>query len=502
MRKSGVLLHISSLPSRHGIGKLGQSAYQFVDFLSGAGISCWQVLPLSPTGYGDSPYQSCSTRAGNPYLIDFEQLAEQGLLTPADYDAVNWGESPDRVDYRALYENCLPVLRTAFSALPKRRSTAFRTFLSENADWIDDYALFSALKEKFGGRPWYEWERPLAMRDPSALKQAKTELKTELEFYRFLQFCFFTQWHNLKTYANSKGISLIGDMPIYVAYDSVEVWVSPELFELDQEKRPIRVAGCPPDAFSETGQLWGNPLYNWETHKADGYRWWIQRLQFLSNLFDCIRIDHFRGFESYYAIPYGSETAQNGTWCKGPDIALFRAAKAELGKLPILAEDLGNITPAVRRLLKKTGFPGMKVLQFAFDSGADNPYLPHQYESPHCVVYTGTHDNHTLRGWVEAASSDTLKFAKRYLHVKKKRHLPDAILRAAWSSTAELSIAQMQDFLEADASCRMNLPATLGENWQYRTHTSDYTPQLQTRIRKLNQLYGRDAAAAQKGIKR
>lgn len=491
MRKSGILLHISSLPSRHGIGKLGQAAYDFVKFLQAAGVSCWQILPLSPTSYGDSPYQSCSVHAGNPYFIDFDLLAAAGLLTPADYDAIDWGEEAGQIDYEKLYTACFAVLRLAFRNRGKRRSAAYRAFLASEAHWLDDYALFMALKQQHGGKPWMEWDAPLAQREPKALAAAKRALAEEMEFYRWIQFQFFTQWDSLRAYANQHGISIIGDIPIYAAMDSVEVWATPELFQLDGEKRPVAVAGCPPDPFAKTGQLWGNPLYDWNVHAADGYAWWIDRLRHAARLYDTVRIDHFRGFERYYAIPYGEKTAEHGTWEKGPDYALFQAVRAALGRQSIIAEDLGNITPAVRRMLKKTGFPGMKVLQFAFDSGSGNPYLPHNFTTPNCVVYTGTHDNQTLLGWVQAADKTTLKYAKTYLHAEKKSELPDAMLRAAWGSIADLAVAQMQDFLHAGSEGRMNTPSTLGCNWQYRTDAFQYTEKLAKRIRKLNETYGR-----------
>lgn len=488
-RNSGILLHISSLPSRHGIGKLGKAALQFVDFLQEAGVHCWQILPLSPTSFGDSPYQSFSVHAGNPYFIDFDLLTEEGLLERSMYDGITWENRPRLVDYEIQYECCFPILRRAHQKF--RPNDEYRDFLHRNENWLQDYALFMALKDRHLGKPWMEWEPALAMGEPEALAQAREELKTEIDFYCWVQFAFYHQWDALKRYANAHDVQIIGDIPIYTALDSVEVWAHPNLFWLDEEKRPIAVAGCPPDCFSRLGQLWGNPLYHWEEHERDGYAWWIARLEHAASMYDIVRIDHFRGFESYYAIPYGNPTAEHGTWEKGPDFALFQAVRQKLGKLNIIAEDLGNITPAVRRLLKRTGYPGMKVLQFAFDGDSANGYLPHNYQTPNCVVYTGTHDNDTLRGWLEDADKENLRFAKAYLHVERKSELPDALLRAAWSSIANLAVAQMQDILRDGRESRMNTPSTLGHNWQYRTTEADYTQKLIRRLRRMNSLYNR-----------
>ncbi len=491
MRKSGILLHISSLPSRYGIGRMGKSAYDFVDFLHMSETAYWQILPLSPTSYGDSPYQSFSVYAGNPYFIDFADLEEQGLLMHGDYTSMLWQRSEESIDYELLYHSNIAVLRRAYARFKLlRNKREYNAFVRGNRFWLDDYALFMALKAEHSGAPWYEWEKPLAMRDKNAVKAAKERLADEIEMYCFIQFTFAKQWKRLKAYANSKHVSIIGDMPIYVAYDSSEVWVSPELFALDKDKKPIEVAGCPPDPFAPEGQLWGNPLYDWDYHKKTGYAWWISRLKHAASLYDCIRIDHFRGFESYYAIPYGSPDATNGKWRKGPNKQLFLAMKREVGDVHIIAEDLGFITPAVRRMLQALQYPGMKVLQFGFDSDPDNEHLPHNFTTPRCVCYTGTHDNETLRGWVEAADKTTIKYAKRYLRCKKSE-IPDAMIAACWGSIAEIAIAQMQDFLSEDSDCRMNTPSTLGGNWMYRTEASDFTTALAKSIRKLNRTYGR-----------
>ncbi len=491
MRKSGILMHISSLPSKYGIGKMGKSAYDFVDFLVSAGVKCWQILPLSPTSYGDSPYQSFSVYAGNPYFIDFETLKREGLIKKSDYEDIKWQDNDHQVNYSIIYNNCFKVLRQAYKTYKRDISKRYKTFVEKNSSWLDDYALFMALKFKNNGKPWYEWDKKLAMRDSNALKKASDELEKETEFFKFIQYKFFRQWSNLKKYANDKGVEIIGDMPIYVSYDSVEAWVSPELFQFDKHKKPKDVAGCPPDDFAVTGQLWGNPLYDWEYHKKTGYKWWIDRLRFSASIYDIVRIDHFRGFESYYAVPYGDETAENGEWRKGPGAELFKAAEKALGKLNIIAEDLGFITEDVYKMLADVGYPGMKILQFAFGEDSANEHLPHNFTSSNCIAYTGTHDNETLKGWVSSQSSDTLKYCMAYLGVKKKKDIPKNIIKQTWASVAQTAIAQMQDFLNSDASARMNTPSTLGNNWQFRTSEDDFTDKLAKRILKLNKMYNR-----------
>lgn len=491
MRKSGILMHISSLPSDYGIGKMGKSAYDFIDFLSDAGIKCWQILPLSPTSFGDSPYQSFSVYAGNPYFIDFDTLRQDNLMKKSDYENIKWQDSKSRVNYSLIYQNCFKVLKQAYKTYKRDISKRYKNFVNDNEEWLEDYALFMALKFKNDGKPWYKWDEKLAKRDEKALEKAREELKNETEYFKFLQYIFYKQWGNLKKYANDKGIEIIGDMPIYVSYDSVEAWASPELFLFDKNKKPIDVAGCPPDDFSATGQLWGNPLYDWEYHKKTNYKWWIQRLRFSSKIYDIVRIDHFRGFESFYAIPYGSETAENGEWRKGPGAKLFKAAEKEIGKLNIIAEDLGFITEDVHEMLAETGYPGMKVLQFAFGGNSDNEYLPHNFTTSNCVAYTGTHDNETLKGWVASQSSKSLKFCMAYLNVKKKKDIPKFLLRLTWSSVAEIAVAQIQDFLGSDSSARMNTPSTSDSNWQFRTQTDDFNDKLAKKILKLNKLYNR-----------
>ena len=490
MRKSGILMHISSLPSAYGIGKMGDAAYVFADFLEDCGVQVWQILPLSPTSYGDSPYQSFSVHAGNPYFIDFERLEKEGYLNGAEYQEIIWGEEPRRVDYARIYTYSFHVLRTAFSRF-SQDTPAYVAFCEAQKAWLPEYALFMALKDAHHGKPWTEWETPLKLRDPAALEEAREKYANDIAFYSVLQYWFYQQWGELKAYCNQKGISIVGDIPIYVAYDSVEVWSQPELFQLNEKHVPTAVAGCPPDVFSPTGQLWGNPLYDWDYHKKTGFIWWIDRLKRAVTLYDTVRIDHFRGFESYYAVPYGKKTAEIGAWEKGPGMALFEAVKSALGDISIIAEDLGFVTPEVQQLLQDSGYPGMKVLQFAFDGEPKSEFLPQNYVTPNCVAYTGTHDNMTLRGWICQSPSKTIAFAKRYLHCRNTGDLPGAMIRATWSSIAHLAVAQMQDFLDAGPEGRMNTPSTTGGNWQYRTVTSDFTPRLAKRIRRLNELYNR-----------
>lgn len=490
MRKSCILMHISSLPSEYGIGKMGRQAFDFVDFLVKSETKCWQILPLSPTSYGDSPYQSFSVNAGNPYFIDFELLEADGLLEHHEFTAYDWGNDPDKVDYSIIYNNCFDVLRIAYSRFKALRFPDYKKFCDANKLWLDEYALFMALKAKNGGKAWYEWDDEISMHKAKAVAAAKKELKKEIGFYKFMQFEFSRQWTALKKYANDNGIEIIGDIPIYCALDSVEAWSDPKLFDFDKKRRPNAVAGCPPDDFSPTGQLWGNPLYNWSYHKKTGYKWWIDRINAAAKLYDIVRIDHFRGFESYYTIPFGNEDATSGEWKKGPNYELFRLAEEKLGKLNIIAEDLGFITPEVREMLDNCGYPGMKVLQFGFSDG-ENEHLPHNFASSNCFAYTGTHDNETLIGWVEALDKKSLKFTKNYLSVKKKKDIPDAVIRAAWGSVACVAVAQIQDFLGSDKSGRMNTPSILGGNWQFRTHEEDFTSDLAKKIRKLNRLYNR-----------
>ena len=490
MRESGILLHLSSLPSPHGIGAMGAAAREFVDFLAAAGQRYWQLLPICPTSYGDSPYQSFSTYAGNPYFIDLDLLAGEGLLRPEEYEGIDWESTPDRVNYGALYRKRLSVLRLAAQRLLADPPPPYFAFCKSNEFWLPDYALFMALKDAHGGRAWSEWELPLRHREPAALEQARRDHRSEVDFWQAVQFLFFTQWRALKGYANEKGVRIIGDLPIYVSADSVDVWSSPQLFQLDGDLQPIEVAGCPPDGFSATGQLWGNPLYDWDAMAADGYRWWVRRFEVLCSTYDVLRIDHFRGFAGYYAIPFGSTTAAGGRWRKGPGMELFRAVNQALGPRKIIAEDLGFLTDDVRQLLAESGYPGMKVMEFAFDSRESGNYLPHTY--PHnCVVYTGTHDNMPLMGWFADASPADVQSAVEYLNLTEEEGYHWGMMRAAWSSVADLAVVQAQDLLGVGAEGRMNAPSTLGGNWSWRALPGSFDAALAKKLRRKMELYGR-----------
>lgn len=490
-RKSGILMHITSLPSEYGIGKFGKEAYDFIDYLAGCKQKYWQILPLSPTSYGDSPYQSFSIHAGNPYFIDFEILADEGLLKETDFKNIKWCDDERYVDYDKMYKLNFKVLRKAYENFKNNIPKPYCEYEKANDYWLSDYALFMSLKDAYNGKPWIEWDTSLVKRDKSAIERAKNKYKDDIGFWKFTQYKFYEQWFKLKGYANSNGIEIIGDVPIYVAYDSVDVWCSPELFELDENLLPINVAGCPPDIFTPLGQLWGNPLYNWELMKKNDYLWWVNRIETAQKTYDVIRIDHFRGFDSYFSIPFGDKNALGGHWEDGPKIELFKAVKEKLGKVKIIAEDLGFITPSVKRLLRQSGYPGMKVLQFAFDPDANSIYLPQNYKTRNCYVYTGTHDNETLKGWTYLENKKNIRFAMDYLGVKRKKDLPWAVIRLAWTSTANTAIAPMQDFLDLGSEARMNIPSTVGNNWRWRALKSDFTPELQQKITKLTTLCGR-----------
>lgn len=495
MRKSGILLPVSSIPSRYGIGTFSKEAYEFVDFLKEAGQKLWQILPLGPTGYGDSPYQSFSTFAGNPYYIDLEALVEEGYLTEAECDACDFGDSEEYIDYEKLYFARFPLLKKAYErAFGEKKlgsSAPYCKFVKENADWLEDYALYMAVKNSFGGVSWAEWEEDIRTRRPEALKAYSEKYREDVAFYRFQQYLFYTQWRKLKTYANSQGVEIVGDIPIYVAFDSADTWASPELFQLDESCVPIAVAGCPPDAFSETGQLWGNPLYDWKYHKKTEFAWWMKRIAYCFRLYDIVRIDHFRGFDEYWSVPYGDPTAEKGKWCKGPGYAIFERMKSTLGEQKVIAEDLGFLTDSVMKLVEKTGYPGMKILQFAFDSREDSDYLPHNYPR-NCVVYTGTHDNDTTLGWFTALPEEDRDFAERYLHFAEDEVEAEwEFIRAAIASVADTAIIPMQDYLGLDERARINIPSTLGNNWKWRMKKGVCTKQLASRIYALNKLYGR-----------
>lgn len=490
MRSSGVLMHISSLPSPYGIGTMGKEARRFADFLEKSGQRYWQILPICPTSYGDSPYQSFSSFAGNPYFIDLEYLCGQKLLTKKECSSFPWGKREECVDYGLMYQSRYKLLKLAYARFCKKEPEDFAKFCEEEADWLSDYALFMALKDANGGAAWRSWDRELKTREQKALENARGTYAEDIRFYQMLQYLFFKQWWELKAYVNAKGIEIIGDVPIYVAGDSADVWANPGQFYLDENLDPIDVAGCPPDAFSEDGQLWGNPLFRWDVMKADGYSWWTKRIAAMARLYDIVRIDHFRGFDSYYAIPGKEKTAKKGEWRKGPGMDLFRVLERKLGKLDIIVEDLGFLTPSVRKLVEDSGFPGMKVIQFAFDSREGSDYLPHNY-LPHCVVYTGTHDNDTLLGWMKTAPKKSVKFAKEYLNLTREEGYNWGLMRGAWSSVGDLAIVPMQDLLDVGTEGRMNTPSTLGDNWQWRAKPGQMSGKLAGRLYTYTKMYGR-----------
>lgn len=492
MRESGILLPVFALPSAYGIGCFSKEAYEFVDQLKEAGQSKWQILPLGPTGYGDSPYQSFSTFAGNPYFIDLETLIREGLLTEEECKSYDFGEIQDSIDYEKLYLNRFKILHQAYRRFDGSQNWEYREFLDENRDWLDEYCLFMALKNKHGGVSWREWKAPYRDRVENALEEARSELAGEIDFYRFQQYEFNRQWKRLHAYANENGIEIIGDIPIYVAFDSADTWAAPELFQFDENKEPSAVAGCPPDGFSATGQLWGNPLYDWEYHKKTGYAWWMRRIVHCFRLYDIVRIDHFRGFDEYYAIPNGEKTAVNGKWMPGPGIEFFRTMEEKLGRLNIIAEDLGFLTDSVLKLLDDTGFPGMKVIQFAFDSRESANYLPHTY-TENCVVYTGTHDNDTTRGWYHHVNKECRDFAKEYLHkhALDEDELAWDFIAMAMGSVAKLCVIPVQDYLCRGSEARINTPSTLGNNWVWRLKKDEINDTLIKEIRKITKLYGR-----------
>lgn len=494
-RESGILLSVSSLPSRYGIGCFSKEAYEFVDRLKEAGQSYWQILPLGPTSYGDSPYQSFSTFAGNPYYISLEDLIEEGVLTRKECDQAALGGDEAAVDYEKLYEGRYPLLRKAYERSNISENGEFQEFRRENAWWLDDYTLYMAVKARFGQKAWTEWAQDIRLRWNNALDYYRRELYFDIEFHAYLQYMFMKQWKKLKEYANRSGIRIIGDIPIYVALDSADTWAHPELFQLDSDNCPQAVAGCPPDGFSATGQLWGNPLYRWDYHRQTGYEWWIRRLAYCYNLYDVVRIDHFRGFDEYFSIPAGAKTAVEGHWEKGPGIELFQRIREALGDRKIIAEDLGYVTDSVRRLVSETGFPGMKVLEFAFDSrdsGCASDYLPHNYPE-NSVAYTGTHDNETITGWYQSITPEEQKLARDYLC---DYHTPESGLYLSFislimRSQARMCMIPLQDYLGLDNDCRINTPSTVGNNWKWRLVPGQLTQQVVNQIAAVTLRYGR-----------
>ena len=495
MRKSGILMHITSLPGKYGIGTMGKSAFDFVDFLHKSGQQSWQILPLTPTGYGDSPFQSNSAYAGNPYLIDLELLIEEGLLTVGEVESRDWCWSSDRVDFGLQYNNKLAVLRLAYERFSG--GADFDAFMAEQAAWLPDFALFMALKGENNSAAWYTWEQDLKFRKPEALDAARDRLAKEIRFYCFVQYTFIKQWTALLAYAHSKGIEIIGDVPIYVPYDSVEVWTEPGLFQLDETLTPTAVAGCPPDAFSEDGQLWGNPLYNWDKMKSMNFDWWVRRMAAAGKLYDVIRLDHFRGFEAYWSVPYSATTAKAGKWIKGPDMDFVNALKTQLPTVRFIAEDLGTLTQEVLDLRDNSGYPGMKVLGFAFDGCKENEYLPHNYPTK-SVCYTGTHDNMTTLQWFHNASYEALDYLVEYLGLEDvadkmtQKELVWSLIKTAMASVSDLCIVQMQDYLTLGEESRMNFPGTMTtNNWTWRAWDGFASDALAERIAALTKRYGR-----------
>lgn len=490
MRASGVLLPVSSLPSKYGIGCFSKEALKFVDDLVHAGQSRWQVLPLGPTGYGDSPYQSFSTFAGNPYFIDLETLAADGLLKVEECEAYAWGDDARYVDYGAIYNARYRILHKAFERFVPDED--FARFCEDEKAWLDDYCLFMAIKNDQNGVVWTKWEEKLRKRDKETLDKKRAELKEEILFYSFIQYEFDRQWRKVKAYANKNGIKIIGDLPIYVALDSADAWASPQLFQFDAEGLPTAVAGCPPDAFSKTGQLWGNPLYRWDYHKKTAYAWWIQRMERSFALYDTVRVDHFRAFAEYYSIPAKDETAMHGKWMPGPGIALFEAIEKKLGKIDVIAEDLGTLDQKVFDLMDAVGYPGMKVLQFAFDSGSDNMYLPHNHKK-NAVVYTGTHDNDTTNSWYYNLPESVRNYTKAYLN--NFEHTWEKVawdfIRAAQASVADLAMIPMGDLLCAGKEGRINHPSTTGGNWKWRMLEDEFCEDVVQRLHWLTQIYDR-----------
>ena len=467
----------------------------FIDWLKGAGQSFWQILPLGPTSYGDSPYQSFSTFAGNPYFISLEALIEEGVLTEEECSAVDFGKREDSVDYEKMYLGRYPLLRKAYERSNISENPDYQQFLAENEWWLSDYALFMAVKDRFEGRPWTEWAEDIRLRYGYAMDYYRRELYFDIEFQKYLQFTFYKQWNKLKAYVNSLGIRMIGDIPIYVAMDSADAWANPSLFQLDEKNVPYAVAGCPPDGFSATGQLWGNPLYRWEYHRQTGYEWWLKRLSHCFKLYDAVRIDHFRGFDQYYSIPYGAEDATRGHWEQGPGIDLFNRVRQVLGEKEVIAEDLGYVTDSVRKLVYDSGFPGMKVLEFAFDSrdsGCASDYLPHNYPE-NCVAYTGTHDNETIKGWYASITAQERKLARDYLcdSCTPASRLHMSFISLIMRSQARMCIIPLQDYMGLDNDCRINTPSTVGTNWRWRLLPGQMSDPLVKTISSVTLRYGR-----------
>lgn len=490
-RGAGILMPISALPSNYGIGTLGRESYEFVKFLKSTCCKYWQVLPVGPTSFGDSPYQSFSAFAGNPYFIDLDFLVEEELLTREEINTYQWNLDEQYIDYGILYQNRFQVLKRAYKRSNHQEKDAYRIFCENNKYWLDDYSIYMALKYHFGGREWLAWDEDIKFRKKAAIKKYTELLEDDIEFWRFCQFKFREQWDRLKVYANNKGISIIGDIPLYVAMDSTDVWVHGDLFELDERKKPIHVAGVPPDLFSNTGQRWGNPLYRWDKLEQTGFKWWKERMTSSASLYDVIRIDHFIGVVNYYSIPEECPTAVKGNWEKGPGKKLTDVIQSSIGNAKIIAEDLGVLTPEVKALIKETGYPGMKILEFGLDGPADNDFLPHNYSTSNIVAYTGTHDNETLVGFLKNKAEKELQFIYKYFNITDFEELPDAIIRSLYSCVADVVIVQMQDLLKLDNRARMNYPSTVGDNWKWRMQKSQYSEVDIKNLINLAEIYNR-----------
>ena len=493
-RSSGVLMHITSLPGEFGIGTFGKSAYNFVDFLEETKQTYWQILPLTTTSYGDSPYQSFSAVAGNLNLIDFSLLKEEGLLEESDYSNVNFGENPEKIDYALLFEVRRPILEKAVANTAKYSNVLaeIEEFEKDNSSWLADYAEYMAIKESFGYQSFIHWDEDIKKGEKAAREKYRTELQDSIRYYTVTQYFFFKQWLALKEYANGKGVKIIGDMPIYVSADSVEMWTMPELFKVDENNEPLYVAGCPADDFSPTGQLWGNPIYDWEKHKEQGFSWWIYRVQESFKIYDVLRIDHFKGFSDFWQIDKDAENAVNGTWEAGPGIELFQKIKEQLGDLPIIAENLGFIDEKAEKLLDDSGYPGMKILQFAFP-GDDNLDRPHHY-TQNSVAYTGTHDNDVVNGWYEKLSESEQELVSEYLNRRNDETITEAMIRGIYSSVSDYAIVTMQDLLDKDATSRMNVPSTVGGNWEWRMLAEDLTEERKEFLKNITVRYSRERA--------
>ena len=495
-RACGVLLPIFSLPSKYGIGCFSKEAYKFVDFLKEAGQTYWQILPMGPTSYGDSPYQAFSTFAGNPYFIDLEDLIERGWIKKKDVDSINWGETDksngsDYVDYATIYKNRFKVLRKAFDNSKIQENADFIKYVKKNSKWLVNYATYMAIKDAHDSVSYLEWEEDIRLRKKKALTEWTAKCSDEIVFYEFQQFMFFEQWMKLKKYANKKGIKIVGDIPIYVSLDSADTWANPKLFQLDEKGYPLRVAGCPPDCFSEDGQLWGNPLYDWAYHKETGFIWWIDRFKSCFELYDIVRVDHFRGFDAYYSIPYGDKNAKRGKWVKGPGYDLFKVVKEKLGDRPVIAEDLGFITESVHKLIKKCGYPGMKIMLYGFELDVSSEHAPHNYTKD-CVVYTGTHDNDTITTWFNNyLTKEEKEYVRKYMNFKGNKEVSWHYIRTGMASVADTAIFPMQDYLCLGREAKINSPSTIGDNWKWRLIDGVLTPELAGRMKDMASTYHR-----------